>query len=79
MRNPNEIEQSLAELEGELEQLNTRRTDMLKQITDLTQGMISSHSEEENDPQPINLVPFKNLTPSIYARNRQPCSIFHCW
>jgi hypothetical protein len=51
MRNPNEIEQSLVELEGELEQLNNRRTEILKQITDLIQGMISSLSKEEIDPQ----------------------------
>jgi cell division protein FtsB len=51
MRNPNEIEQSLVELEGELEQLNNRRAEILKQITDLIQGMISSLSKEEIDPQ----------------------------
>ena len=55
MRNLDEINRLLAETEGELAKLNTRRTELLKQITELRQEKISFHHIQENSPQTARL------------------------
>ena len=57
MKNLDEINQLLAEFEGELAQLNARRAELLKRITELQQEKGSLLQGQEAPPQTVSLPP----------------------
>ena len=57
MKNLDEINQLLAELEGELVQLDARRAELLKRITELRQEKASLLHGKRSSPQTGSLPP----------------------